>query len=72
MGRVATVLEEKTYHSNRRDRVWRVETCCRLPESSDRAVSGSVRASSSVWSSKRVTWTPLLWDNNFPIKPHQR
>ena len=52
-GRVAAVLEEKTRHSTRRDRVWRVETRHRPPESSD-------RAGSSVWSGKRVTWTPRM------------
>ena len=59
-GRVAAVLEEKTRHSTRRNRVWRIETRGRPPESSGRAASGSVRAGFSVWSGERVAWTPLV------------
>ena len=47
---MAGVLEEKTRHL----------TCHRPLESSDRAVSGSVRAGFSVWPGARVTWTPPL------------
>ena len=57
---MATILEEKTRHSTRLDRVWRVETRRQLPESSDWVARRSVQAGSSVWSGKRVTWTPLV------------
>ena len=67
---MVAVLEEKTRHSTRWNRVWRVETRHRPPESSDWVASGSVQAGFSVWSGKRVTWTPLRITTQFVVGCH--
>ena len=49
-GWVATVLKEKTCHSTRQNRVWRVETRRRPPKLLGRAANRPVRVGFSVWS----------------------
>ena len=58
-GWVATVLKEKTCHSTRQNRVWKVETCRQPPELLGRTANRPVRAGFSVWLVSQVVWTPL-------------